>query len=118
MSTNANINVKTADGKYKAIYLHWDGDMALGILQKHYNSQEQAEALVALGDLSSLRSRLAPEAGEQHSFSNAVEDVCIFYGRDRGETGCGYATSHKPVKDFNYCYVFEDGEWKNGDNHG
>ena len=72
MSTNASINVMGNDGNIRSIYLHWDGypSHALETLKEHYNSQEQAEKLIELGDCSSLADTL---------------DGSTFYHRDRNE---------------------------------
>ena len=96
MGTRSRIGVMHGD-ICKSVYCHWDGYLEHNgrILQEYYNSSK-ANHLVALGDLSSLR----PEIGEAHAFSYhdlpsdqieafkaATEDMCTYYGRDRGETG-------------------------------
>ena len=86
MSTNATIAM--VDGTAcRAVYLHWDGYLSWTgiILHDHYDTTEKVESLIALGALSALRERLAPEPGEPHSFENPAEDVTIAYARDRGE---------------------------------
>ena len=111
----------------KSVYCHWDGYLEHNgqILQKHYDSAK-ANQLVALGDISSLRS----EIGEKHAFSKLevpmdgeaydklYGDMTTFYGRDRGESG----TEAKTFKDFadyaenhqheEYEYILrKDGNW-------
>jgi hypothetical protein len=68
MSSPAFIGVEDKDGFVTYINLHTDGSLqwAGKTLVNHYNSQEKAEALVALGNLSLLR----PELGERHSFDD------------------------------------------------
>ena len=86
MRTNATIAI--TDGKScKAVYLHWDGYVAWAgaVLYDDYNTREKAEALIALGSISSLSERIAPEPGEEHSFDNPAENVTVAYCRDRGE---------------------------------
>ena len=83
---------------------------------------------MALGDLSSLR----PNIGEKHAFSQfelraeevagfklLTENMCTFYGRDRGETGTEWKT-HTNFIDFfaevegSWCewyYIMRDGVW-------
>ena len=119
----------------KSVYCHWDGYLEHNgaILQEHYDSAK-ANNLVALGDLSSLR----PNIGEKHAFSQfevpaeeveayktLTEDMCTFYGRDRGETGIEFKVSHT-FKDFlelcertdaEYYYIMEDGKWFCGSMH-
>lgn len=120
MGTRSAIIVKVGK-EYKGIYCHWDGyPSRVGrLLDEHYNTQEKAEALVNLGDLSSLQERLEPEPQEIHSFDRPSEGVTVAYGRDRGETGieAKIGPTVKSVAnriEHAYCYVFKDGEWKCG----
>jgi len=134
MSTNSRIAVMHGT-VCKSIYCHWDGYLAHNgaILQEHYDSS-QANQLVALGDLSSLRR----DIGEKHAFSQfdvpkeeveafktLTEDMCTFYGRDRGEKH----TEHKVAQNFEtfleqcnmcgaeYYYIMENGQWFYGSMH-
>jgi hypothetical protein len=119
----------------KSVYCHWDGYLEHNgaILQEHYDSVK-ANQLVALGDLSSLR----PEIGEKHAFSQfelraeevagyklLTENMCTFYGRDRGEKGTEWKT-HTNFVDFfaevegSWCewyYIMRDGVWYVGNCH-
>ena len=87
MGTRSDIIVHCADGSWKRIYCHWDGYLSHNgrILFDHYTTQALAEALVAPGDMSSLAPKCDKPAG--HSFDNKIEGYCVYYGRDRGETG-------------------------------
>jgi len=112
----------------KSVYCHWDGYLEHNgeILQKHYDSAK-ANQLVALGDISSLRS----EIGEKHAFSKLevpmdgeaydklYGDMTTFYGRDRGEEGCEWQVAHT-FEEFldqadgcgaEFYYVMKDGTW-------
>ena len=112
----------------KSVYCHWDGYLEHNgqILQKHYDSAK-ANQLVALGDISSLRS----EIGEKHAFSKLevpmdgeaydklYGDMTTFYGRDRGESGCEWQVAHT-FEEFldqadgcgaEFYYVMRDGVW-------
>ena len=128
MGTRSRIGVMHGDN-VKSVYCHWDGYLQHNgaILQEHYDSVK-ANQLVALGDLSSLR----PEIGEKHAFSQfelraeevagfklLTENMCTFYGRDRGETGTEWKT-HTNFVDFfaevesSWCewyYIMRDGVW-------
>ena len=128
MGTRSRIGVMHGDN-VKSVYCHWDGYLQHNgaILQEHYDSVK-ANQLVALGDLSSLR----PEIGEKHAFSQfelraeevagfklLTENMCTFYGRDRGETGTEWKT-HTNFLDFfaevegSWCewyYIMRDGVW-------
>ena len=99
MGTRSMIAIQNPYSKdVRAVYCHWDGYLEHNgsILHKHYSNSAKVNNLIALGGLSSLR----PEIGEKHAFSQhevpkeeveafkaATENMCTFYGRDRGETG-------------------------------
>ncbi len=63
MSTRATIACKQEDGRYAAIYLHFDGyqDHAGRVLKEHYTSIELARTLVVGGDIRSLANDGTPE---------------------------------------------------------
>lgn len=119
----------------KSVYCHWDGYLEHNgvILQEHYDSAK-ANNLVALGDLSSLRANI----GEKHAFSQfelpaeeveayktLTEDMCTFYGRDRGEENVEFKVAHTFAdfleqcehSDAEYYYVMENGQWYCGSMH-
>jgi hypothetical protein len=88
------------------------------MLLEHYDSTK-ANFLVALGDLSSLRPDVFVAEGVEHSFEKPAEDICVFYGRDRGETGTEWKTD-TTFEAFleradgcgaEYYYIMKDGEW-------
>lgn len=129
MSTTSIIAVKTGD-LLRTIYCHNDGYL-YGVgrcLLENYNTQEKAEALVALGDLSSVGPRLAPEAGEAHTFDRPAQGVTVSYNRDRAEEGTeAWTVNLKDVNlgeivenldDSGYLYVFMDGQWFYRDEDG
>lgn len=116
MATRSTIALKTPDGKFKAIYCHWDGYVEHNgkILFENYQDVTKVEKLISMGDLSSL----GREIGEKHDFNENSEDVCTYYGRDRDEVDTGFrifstiedVTSHYDWSD--YYYFFIDGSWK------
>jgi hypothetical protein len=129
MGTRSTIALEFADGTVEQVYCHWDGYLEHNgkILQEHYSDPFKLRDLIDLGDLSSLR----PTIGTKHAFSQfdlpkeeveafvkLTEDMCTFYGRDRGETG----VSAKQFVDFQdylahhqyeeYEYILRrDGNW-------
>ena len=127
MGTRSRIGVMHGD-KVKSVYCHWDGYLEHNgqILQEHYDSAK-ANHLVALGDLSSLKSKI----GEEHPFgyhgtdmsaeeyNTKFSDMCTFYGRDRGETGTDFKVTHtfaEFLEQANGCgaeyyYIMRDGVW-------
>jgi hypothetical protein len=134
MGTRSRIGVMHGN-KVKSIYCHWDGYLEHNgaILQEHYDSAK-ANNLVALGDLSSLR----PNIGEKHAFSQfelpadeveafkaLTEDMCTFYGRDRGEKGVEFKVAQTFAEFLEqaegcgaeYYYIMRDGVWYVGDTY-
>jgi hypothetical protein len=99
MGTRSTIALEFADGTVEQVYCHWDGYLAHNgqILQKHYSNPFVLRDLIDLGDISSLK----PTVGTKHAFSHfdtemkqedyyaLYGEMTTFYGRDRGETGCG-----------------------------
>jgi hypothetical protein len=127
MGTRSRIGVMHGN-KVKSIYCHWDGYLSHNgrILQDSYDSA-RANNLVALGDLSSLR----PNIGEKHAFSpfdidmsreeydSQYGDMCLFYGRDRGEKDTEHKVDHTFAEFLErvdgcggeYYYIMENGQW-------
>jgi len=129
MATRSTIALEFADGTVQQVYCHWDGYLSNNgkILLENYSNPFKLRELIDLGDLSSLR----PEIGTKHLFSSlelpkedreayeaTVENMCTFYGRDRGEQGTG-AKSFKDFADYaenfiheEYAYILrQNGNW-------
>jgi hypothetical protein len=89
MTTRSTITAKLGNGKFGKIYCHWDGYPSNNgrILLESYTEQTKIDALIALGNLSILAPLIAPPEGVPHSFKLPADNVCVAYGRDRGETG-------------------------------
>jgi len=127
MGTRSRIGVMHGN-IVKSVYCHWDGYIAHNgkILQEYYTSA-QANELVALGDLSSLR----PTIGVEHAFSHydtemnqeqyyeQFGDMCTFYGRDRKESNTAFKVAHTFAEFLEQCdncgaeyyYINRDGVW-------
>ncbi len=118
MSTHSFICKEKADHTYTGIYCHWDGYPSYNgrMLVKHYNTPQSVDALLALGDLSSLGPRLAPKKGQKHTFDTPADGVCVAYHRDRGEEYCPpsqIAIWEFQNSDCEYMYVFGlDHKWR------
>ena len=121
MSTNSRIGILYEDGTTETIYCHWDGspEHQIPILTKHYDTEEKVKALLALGDISILGERLAPNADEPHSFKEPAEGVTVAYHRDRKEP-MRPAITHKSSVSLThenwsipYYYLFDEqmGKW-------
>jgi hypothetical protein len=119
MSTNSTIAVVHTNGTVSQIYVHWDGhiDTAGKCLFENYATLEKVEALVALGNLSILEARLAPDANETHNLINEADGVCVAYARDRGEED-QQAEVFKDLEQYRntcreeeYDYLFYEDQW-------
>ena len=107
MSTRGAIGMQQPDGTVRAVYVHHDAYVAgVGaILGGWYETPEKVEAMLALGDLSSLGTTLADT---------------IAYHRDRGEV-MRIARSYRNIdayrrngtSDFeaDYLYLYDGGKW-------
>lgn len=125
MGTRSRIGVMHGD-VLKSVYCHWDGYLEHNgrILLEHYDSAK-ANHLVALGDISSLDKNVEIPEGAEHTFDSPTKGITVFYGRDRGETGCDFQVSHT-FNDFlekcdasgvEYYYIMRDGVWYCGNTY-
>ena len=112
MATRSYIGKQNTDGTVKYIYCHWDGYPSHNgeILKEHYKTEAKVNTLMDLGDLSIL----GPEIGEKQDFNNKQSNnMCLAYGRDRGEKNveANIAPLEEIIGDQDYVYVFDNGEW-------
>jgi len=121
MGTRSTIALEFADGTVQQVYCHWDGYLEHNgkILFENYSNPFILRDLIDLGDLSSLR----PTIGTKHAFSQfdlpkeeveafvkLTEDMCTFYGRDRGENGAS-AKKFKDFEDYKANHQYEEYEY-------
>jgi len=122
MATRSTIALEFADGTVQQVYCHWDGYLNYNgqILAQHYKDPFKLRELIDRGDLSSL----GPNIGEAHEFdspykygtteyeawSAAKQEVCTFYGRDRGEEGVR-ARYFKDFSDYVQTHQYEEYEY-------
>ena len=115
MATRSTITVKTGKNERKSIYAHWDGSPSWNgkILLEHYNTQEKVEELISYGNVSVLAPKIHPDPNRVHTFDNKQDDVCVFYGRDRGDRGqdAEVLTNARSVDEQEFNYYFVDGQW-------
>jgi hypothetical protein len=119
MGTRSRIAVMHGDN-CKSVYCHWDGYLEHNgrILQENYDSAK-ANHLVALGDMSSLGTKIEIPDGVEHSFEKPAEGITVFYGRDRGESDGEFKTDGtfeafvERVEDCcgEWYYIMKDGVW-------
>lgn len=116
MATRSRIAIENQNGTVTSVYCHHDGyiDYNGVVLQKHYAQREKVEALIALGDLSSIGERVSTE--EPHSFENPSRGVTVAYHRDRSEDW--NQSTHKSAEEFfksdyeEYGYLFtKENKW-------
>jgi hypothetical protein len=114
MGTRSHIGKKLQDGTIKYIYCHWDGYLGHNgvILKEYYTNEAKIDALLELGDLSSL----GEEIGEQQDFniiSTHNDKWCLAYGRDRGNTNtqANIAQTLKDMIGQSYNYVWDNEKW-------
>ncbi len=122
MSTRSYIVKENQDGTYTGIYCHSDGYLSYNgvMLLNYYQDREKVEKLISLGHMSSLHEKVDPDPTKPHSFNydERQGDVCVFYGRDRGEKGqeahqVALESIDDPESWISYCYVYGlDNKWK------
>jgi len=121
MSTRSYICIETTKGQYDGIYCHSDGYLTHNgaMLLDHYQDRKKVEKLISLGNLSCLCQNVDPNPNLPHSFdySNRQDDVCVFYGRDRGETNQeAHPVTLENLADdpwIEYVYIFGlDNTWR------
>lgn len=120
MATRSTISVKVSETEVRSIYSHWDGYPShhYPILSEHYNSQELAEKLISLGDISSLNESC--DGAEGHTFDNVIEGQTVYYGRDRHDDGVDFQVypNRESVKNLEEYHYYWNGEkWEVDDCH-
>lgn len=136
MSTRCRIGVELPDGKIKSIYCHHDGYISgVGkVLHDHYDSNELAEQLIELGDISSLGETYDQEMSklDWRRFDADLTDeekkkIDLIRGfaytityKDRGEEGIE-ARIDNSIEEFinstkmcggEYAYLYRFGNWE------
>ena len=100
MSTRATIACKQEDGRFAAIYLHFDGypEHAGRVLKDNHNTLDSARTLVASGDIRSLANH-----GTAERFTDG----------NRAVTMPTRAALHEFARncDAEYIYIFEEEAW-------
>lgn len=134
MSTRSRIAIKNDDGTVRSIYCHFDG-YPEGVgekLKKFYNTKEEINKLLDLGDLSTLGSKYDQEKAETYwkitdspnvkEWGNALDATkgyTIPYKDRQGETDVK-ARIDKSERAFcekvgecleDWTYLFDNGKW-------
>ena len=114
MATRSYIGVRNTDASVDYIYCHFDGypEHNGAILREHYSNINRVNELLNLGDLSVLGKFI----GEKMDFNKRVQDTCLAYGRDRGESNVDKKNSEydKLITDqsVDYVYIFDGDYWE------
>jgi hypothetical protein len=117
MATRSYIGVRNLDASVDYIYCHFDGYPSHNgnILTQHYQDMDKVNALMKLGDLSSL----GQEIGEQQNFDTPrlSRSWCLAYGRDRGEkfdvsVKNGDFLQLTTDQSVDYVYIFDGDYWE------
>jgi hypothetical protein len=123
MSTRSSIALLNEDGSVSQIYCHFDGyPEGVGLtLRQFYDTRDKVEALINLGNISSLKPSIEKPPG--HTFETPVDGYTVAYHRDRNEEG-QEAKLFKTINDYykflespqdhfyDYAYVFIGSGWK------
>ncbi len=121
MSTRSLIGRETPNG-IEAIYCHWDGypEHHGPILAGHYATERAVKALLALGDLDALGTKLGRKHdARKRPLDPKAKNWCVAYGRDAGGENTA-ATVHASEDAFlagareartEYVYLFRSGRW-------
>jgi len=118
MATRSFIGKVQQDGSIHGIYCHYDGypEGVGATLKEHYQNPQKVDALLALGDISSLGS----EIGKKHHFESPTPGWTVAYHRDRGEDlmpnfkYLGVDDLVEGVRNdifAEYVYLYTDGKW-------
>ena len=99
MATRSNIGKLNSNNTVSYIYCHLDGYPAHHgtILTEHYNTPEQVDALLALGDMSSLE--------------NTLEE-CKPYDEPDTKVTTTILENYNSSPYIDYFYLFTDEGWK------
>lgn len=120
MGTRSYIAKQIGNGQFLTIFCHFNGypEENGAMLVQHYNTPEQIDALLALGDLYYLREKIDPDPGIPHDHDNAQPGVTIAYHRDEGWSDC--EATIKTLEEINdpgldgieFTYIFsKNGQW-------
>ncbi len=103
MATRSNIGARQKDGSIKVVYCHWDGypEGVGATLAEHYTDPAKVEALLNLGDFSSLGSTIEETyAGSYAQRGEVGTEARTYQNEDEW-------TESAMLSDAEYLYLFE-----------
>ena len=106
MATRSRIAIENQDGSVTSIYCHWDGHIETNgvILNNNYNTKDKVEALIELGNLSSLDKTLETTVAYARDQGDDVIQNLYFNVEELFEDGFGIGIEYV------YCFT-KDGIW-------
>jgi hypothetical protein len=106
MATRSRIAIENQDGSVTSIYCHWDGyPSGVGkTLEKWYTTQAKVEALIELGDISSLD--MTPTSTVAYHRDQGEDLVQSKYNRVEALFDMGFNSGAEYI----YCFT-KDGIW-------
>jgi hypothetical protein len=109
MSTRAIVAAKLSDGRFGAIYVHYDGYGLLPILREQYNSQEKVDALILSGDQRSLGEPYGDASSSTTFMLSFVEVNYLDWGQEYlyKWAGSGWKKSKVKPRSFEYKDAFD-----------
>ena len=86
---HARIALARSYGSFVSLYLHDDENYVRNsaLLSEYYRKESKVCSLMKFGDLSRLGRKIRPSKGFEHTMFHPENGVCVFYSRDRGDTG-------------------------------
>src|SRR5574344_491568 len=120
MSVRSLICIEQKDKRLIGVYCHSRGELEYNgaMLLEYYNNRKKVEELIKIGDLSYLQKKLYPSVNSNHSFDHPEREVCVVYGRDRGDIyTCAKEVNPEiflsPSNLYLYCYIYcLDNRWR------
>jgi hypothetical protein len=107
MPKHAVLNVQNPNGTFDWIFVHHADEIEP--LLSQYNTPSAARELMALGDLSVLKSELHPPIGAAHTYKAPIANVTVAYHRDCGypKASCLHLGEPESKRKMDYEFNFE-----------
>lgn len=100
---------------FHTIHCYYDGYFGVTgrTLLNHYQDFNKVKELVALGNISQIKEKIAPDPDIPHSYDSPAENVTVAYHRDLGKNKEDNETliCNKWQCNLSYNYCFMNGEW-------
>ncbi len=106
MATRSRIAIENQDGSVTSIYCHWDGHIETNgvILNQYYRTKDKVEALIELGNISSLDKTLETTVAYARDQGDDVIQNLYLNVEELFDNGFGIGV------EYIYCFI-KDGYW-------